>query len=215
MDNIKLVILDMDNTIYDYDNANKIATDFMLNTCQLYVKKNNLLQIYNESKKEINEKFKKTALSHDKMLQIKHFVEKINQTNNIINNIKLTKLLYDMYKTTFLKNLIVYDEFYSFMELLKSKNIQIVILTNNTLEIQVSIFEILELGKYVENMFTSYEIGAEKPEYCVFDYVVSKYNFNKSEIMMIGDSIDNDYTGALNYGIVPYLFNNCSYINLF
>ena len=91
MNNIKLIILDMDNTIYNYDFANQASVNdimtYLTNTFDMT--HDFLLKAYQNSKKYINNKFSKTAIAHDKSLQLKDFVDKLNITNkiSIINNL--------------------------------------------------------------------------------------------------------------------------------
>jgi HAD superfamily hydrolase (TIGR01549 family) len=110
-----------------------------------------------------------------------------------------------MYYDIFLSNVNIYDGFYNFFEKCKSKNIKLVILTNNTFIIQLQIFNKLKLFIFFDNIFTSYEIGFEKPNIKCYNYITNLYNFNLYEIIMIGDSYNTDAIGSINFGIKYYL----------
>jgi len=203
---IKLIILDFDNTIYNYDYANEQAIKCIIEHCVALTSYSHdlLLSTYCKAKKIVNDKFANTALSHDKQLQIKIFVDMIF----LINKVKITNMLSDMYYSAFVNNVIPYDNLYDYLNLQVKNNKKIVILTNNTLDIQLKIFDKLNLHEYINNLYSSYEIGHEKPHNNAFDYIVQKYKYNKDEILMIGDSKVSDYDGAINYGINAILFTN-------
>ncbi|ATZ80613.1 putative haloacid dehalogenase [Bodo saltans virus] len=214
LNSIKLIILDMDNTIYNYDKCNDVAVEKVLKYCESISDKdyNQLYSKYYDIKRLVNSLFSGTAISHDKLLQFKIFVEN-NEWNNK-SKIELTMQLYDIYMNEFFENIEPYSMLYIFLKKCIEKNIKVVILTNNLLEIQLRIFNLLQLEKYIENIYTSYEIGYEKPNNNCFNYIIDKYKFEKSEICMIGDSRKHDYEGAINFGIHAILFDKLSYDNL-
>lgn len=64
------------------------------------------------------------------------------------------------------------------------------------------------LLKYLSGMFTSEEIGFGKPAKEFFHACVSElYPVKPSEIIMIGDSINADITGAKSFGLKSIWFN--------
>lgn len=198
----------MDNTIYNYDYANNKAIEELIKYTSIIINKSyeETYEKYFYAKKSINFKFKGTALSHDKLLQIKYFSELINLTN--VHKIDFINNAQKIYYETFLNHINTYDNLYDFLLYCNINNIKIIILTNNTLDIQLKIFELLKLKNYIDNIFTSYEIGNEKPSKECFEYIYNKYNFNKNEILMIGDSEIADYNGAIEYGFNAILFKN-------
>lgn len=143
-------------------------------------------------------------MSHDKSLQIKNLIDTLNITNKPYITSVAKKIYYD----TFLENSILFDGLFDFFELCIDNNIKIVILTNNTLDIQLELLNKFNIMAYIDNIYTSYEIGYEKPHINAFDNVIKKYNYEKSEILMIGDSKISDYDGAIKYGINALLFDN-------
>ena len=48
---------------------------------------------------------------------------------------------------------------------------------------------------------TSEEAGAEKPSRSAYDLLVSKFDVDRKDILMIGDSLKKDVEGALNAGL--------------
>jgi putative hydrolase of the HAD superfamily len=63
------------------------------------------------------------------------------------------------------------------------------------------------LGQYFENVFISEVIGFNKPDAKIFDFALSTAKASKKESIMIGDSIEADIRGAIDYGMEAIYFN--------
>lgn len=61
---------------------------------------------------------------------------------------------------------------------------------------------------YLEGMFISQEIGAQKPLTAFFEYAASHISgFRKEETLIVGDSLTSDMKGGLNFGLDVCWFN--------
>jgi len=65
----------------------------------------------------------------------------------------------------------------------------------------------VNLHKYFKDIFCYKEIGFLKPSKEYFDTIVEKLNIEKSEIVMIGDNLENDIKGAESNGIESILYD--------
>ncbi len=63
------------------------------------------------------------------------------------------------------------------------------------------------LGQYFKHVFISEVVGINKPDPQVFEYALQTAGATKSESLMIGDSLEADVYGALNFGIDAIYFN--------
>ena len=63
------------------------------------------------------------------------------------------------------------------------------------------------LDKYFKQIFISDEIGFEKPSIQFFEPVLKAVHREKSEIMIIGDSLTSDMNGGNNAGIKCCFYN--------
>ena len=52
--------------------------------------------------------------------------------------------------------------------------------------------------------------GVKKPHPTIFEFALSLANVSKENALMIGDCIDADVRGALNYGLQAILFDQAS-----
>ena len=63
------------------------------------------------------------------------------------------------------------------------------------------------IGHYFKCITNSEMAGVKKPNPKIFEYAVAVANAQKQSSIMIGDCIDADVNGALNFGMDAILFN--------
>ena len=63
------------------------------------------------------------------------------------------------------------------------------------------------LTPYFKNIFISEVIGVNKPDKAIFQYAIDTANAKLEHSLMIGDSIEADVRGALNFGMDAIYFN--------
>ena len=84
------------------------------------------------------------------------------------------------------------------------KDYKNVILSNHVPELAALVSE-LNLEKYFYKIYSSGNIGYEKPNKKIFDFVIDDLKTNRCNCIMIGDSYDADIAGALRSNIKPIL----------
>jgi putative hydrolase of the HAD superfamily len=63
------------------------------------------------------------------------------------------------------------------------------------------------LTKYFKHVFISEVVGYNKPDKAIFEHALKTGGAKKEESLMIGDSLEADIYGALNFGIDAIFFN--------
>jgi len=63
------------------------------------------------------------------------------------------------------------------------------------------------IGGYFENVIISEIVGVNKPDKAIFKHALSLAGATKAESIMIGDSLEADVRGALNFGMDAIYFN--------
>lgn len=63
------------------------------------------------------------------------------------------------------------------------------------------------LGRYFENVIISEIAGANKPDKAIFQYAIDLAKASVTKSLMIGDSLEADVYGALNFGMDAIYFN--------
>lgn len=89
-----------------------------------------------------------------------------------------------------------------------AKGYHIAIITNGIKEVQHSRISRSELCQSFQHIIVSEEAGYHKPDPGIFDYTFHKLNItDKSQVLMIGDSLNTDIKGGYNYGIDTCWYN--------
>ena len=82
------------------------------------------------------------------------------------------------------------------------------IITNGIATVQRGRFEPSPLREFVQELFISEEIGAEKPHTAYFNAVAAKIpDFDRQKALVVGDSLSSDMRGGVNAGIDTCWFN--------
>jgi putative hydrolase of the HAD superfamily len=63
------------------------------------------------------------------------------------------------------------------------------------------------IGGYFQHVIISENVGANKPDKAIFEHALQLAGAEKRESLMIGDSLEADVYGALNFGIDAIYFN--------
>jgi len=198
---IKAVLFDLDDTLYDYDLPNKKALDIVhkIISKKIKISKEKFLIKFNQSKKEVRSELNHLPDSHDRIIYFQRFGEKINL------DLVFTLKLYDLYYSTFLKELKPQKSILKTFKEIKNQGIKIVIITNEVVEIQLRKLNQLKLSKYVDYFVASEDAGIDKPNKKIFLYALGKVKLKASEVLMVGDSESEDVKGARNSKIKSVL----------
>lgn len=99
------------------------------------------------------------------------------------------------------------------LEILINNNYINVIISNHVPELS-EIANMLNIGKYFHKIYSSANIGYEKPNKYFYDFIIKDLYANRNNCIVIGDSYDADIVGAIGANIVPILVrkeNNRNY----
>lgn len=85
---------------------------------------------------------------------------------------------------------------------------RIAVLTNGFKDVQLARIAASGLADTFEGIFTSEEIGFQKPQPEIFEHVFEQLQIeDKSRVLMVGDSLSSDIRGGNNFGIDTCWFN--------
>lgn len=89
-----------------------------------------------------------------------------------------------------------------------SKTRRLYLVTNGTASVQRSRIESAGLQRYFQDFFISEEIGFDKPHREFFTYCFARIpDFRRREAVLIGDSLTSDIQGGKNAGLCTVWFN--------
>ncbi|MCK4517365.1 HAD family hydrolase, partial [Candidatus Babeliales bacterium] len=179
----KGILLDLDNTLYDYNKAHGAALKAVFSSVEskFSLEQSKLTKAYTQARHSVASNLKYTAASHNRILYFQTMLE-----NCQIYSSQETLSLYDIYWNTFLENMHLFDGAISFLEKVKPE--KICVITDLTAHIQHR--KIIKLGieKYESHLVTSEEVGIEKPHPKIFSTALQKLGLNAHEVCMIGDN---------------------------
>lgn len=198
----KALLLDIDNTLYDYNNTHNIAKKSVVEFCKnkFNIDEKVILKAYEKARKNVHIELSETAASHNRLIYFQKMCEILK-----INPLESSFIIYNIYWDAFLENIIPFDGVYKLLE--KYKN-NICLVTDLTAHIQYRKVEKLKLNEYCQAIVTSEEAGKEKPHPYMFMLALKKLDLKANEVCMIGDSFKKDIFGASNLGINAIWFNH-------
>lgn len=198
---IKNILLDLDNTIFDFNRAERSALEIML--IHFGVTPNEkMLCRYSEINSSQWKLFEKNLITIDE-IKIRRYEIFFKELGLQISPESATayyeKILSTKYYFT--------DGAQEALEEL-CKNHSLYAATNGTPHVQHGRIDGSGIGKYFKNFFISGEIGHSKPSREFFEYCFEHMeNFKLSETVIIGDSLSSDIKGGANSGIATIWFN--------
>jgi len=198
----KGLLLDIDNTLYDYNITHSNALEKVISYCKktFNLKEDDIRDGYNIARKRVHIELSETASSHNRLLYFQKMFEILN-----INPLEHSFIIYNIYWDNFLEYMKPFDGIYELLEKYKNK---ICLVTDLTAHIQYRKIKILKLEKYCNKIVTSEEAGKEKPHPYMFMFALQKLNLQANEVCMIGDSFKKDIFGASNLGIQSIWLNS-------
>ena len=195
--NFKWLLFDFDNTLVDFTNTAKksLYLTFEENerTCNEYIYK-----VYKRVNHQVWKDFEDGKITA-KELRVKRFAD-------LFAAIGEESINPNTFSVRFLQNLVHESEMYEgvkeLLDSLKGK-FKMSIVTNGLKEVQRPRLTKLEMMHYFDSIVVSDEIGFKKPQSEYFAYVFKSIPSppDKSEILIIGDSLNSDIRGGRDFGI--------------
>ena len=202
----KVVLLDLDNTLYEYEPIHQKSLNkvYKILKKEKKISQEEFLELYKISKKEIHRELAQTASSHNRVLYFQRLVEKLYDT--VDSDIVLK--LYNTYWDDFLENIKLWKWVIQTLKKLKELWIKTAIISDLTTNIQLRKMSKLGLSPFIDVLVTSEETGKEKPNPIMFLLALNKLNASPSEALMVGDNIEKDIIGWNYTWIVTVLITN-------
>lgn len=197
---IKAVLIDIDDTIFDFEKCSKNS---FLKTLEKF-----------------NIKFKEEDFSYfnrvNDILWTKQKLGEINIKEVFIKrdylmgkyfNIDIEKGLFNDLFVKFLYDEIEMVDGIEDLLLYLSDKYKIFTASNGVYDMQVNRIKKSNLSKYFTAIFVSDKIGYEKPDKRFFQKIMDITKYSNDDLIMIGDSMKSDIIGAKNSKIKSIYFN--------
>jgi putative hydrolase of the HAD superfamily len=197
----KALLLDIDNTLYDYNAVHIIAKKNVIDFCtkKFGIDESIITKAYEQARKKVHVELSETAASHNRLLYFQKMLEILN-----VNPLAHSFHIYNIYWDNFLEKMTPFEGIDKILERYKYR---ICLVTDLTAHIQYKKIKKLELDQYCNSIVTSEEAGKEKPHPYMFMSALNKLGVQSGEVCMIGDSFKKDVLGAASLGIKAIWLN--------
>ena len=202
--NITHIFFDLDHTLWDFEKNSALAFEKVFYKHSIDVDLNVFLVHYIPLNLKYWELYR-----HEKVTQMQLRYGRLKDAFDLLNyeiddaTIDLLSKEYIHYLPQFNH---LFDGTIEVLEYLKSKyNLHII--TNGFQEVQAGKMKNSGIEQYFQTITNSEMAGVKKPNPKIFEFALSLANAKKENSIMIGDCIDADVQGALDFGIDAIHFN--------
>lgn len=200
---VRGILLDLDNTLYDYEMCHRHAIECCYNEFRLIetISLADFFGKYNRAKEKVKANIPGQASSHSRLLYFQALFEELQGKTNILLTLRFENLYWD----NFLKKMKLFDGVSDFLKMSKKNGTTVCIVTDLTSKIQFEKITYLKIGKYIDFIVSSEEAGKEKPAPDIFRLALKKMGMKPEEVVVVGDDQKKDGIGGEGMGIKTIL----------
>ena len=195
------ILLDADNTLFDFDLAEKLALDITLSAFG-YPITENYTGAYHRSNRALWSAFEAGEISQDAILagRFQGFLDAVGGRED---SLEMNRFYMDTLATQ--------DQLYQGAEDFcrrLSRDYTLAIVTNGVSPVQHGRMDKSPIRPYFSAMFVSADVGFRKPQPEIFDAVCKALSItDRSRAVMMGDSLSSDILGGNLAGIDTIWYN--------
>ena len=200
---IKTILWDFDNTLLDFDIAERTAIISTFKNMGLGHITDDMLKRYGEINTSFWQKIERKEI--DKLIALVKRYEVFFEEIGIDKNLAAT--FNKKYEVALCDTIVYLDDSYNIVKSLKGHYKQC-ITSNGAIDVQKLRIKKSKFDSLMDYIFISDEIKADKPSMEFFNYVFDKIKCDdKSEVLIVGDSLTSDIKGGNNAGILTCWYN--------
>lgn len=201
MNNIKDIFFDLDNTLWDFKKSSNIALKETFSSFGLIAEFYNYLifhNIYTHHNQRMWAKYYNGAISREDLLTAR-FKATIKERGIIDDELACDMNRY--YMDLCFKHTSLYPDTIKTLQYLTDKNYECHAISNGFGEVQHEKIKLCGLSSFLKTVTCSEDIGICKPHKEIFEHALLIAGADRTSSVMVGDDINTDIKGALNYGI--------------
>ncbi len=196
------LLFDLDNTLLDFNASSKIGFKSLIEKINPKLDWESLYPIYRDYNHQVWDEREAGLISHND-LKTKRWRLFFDHAD-----IEFDPSLANDHYFYYIKNKpFLIEGAIDLLRRLKG-DYRMMIITNGLSEVQWNRLRIMKMESYFEHIIISDEINATKPEFAFFDHcdklMVSP---DKSEVLVIGDTLKSDIKGANDFGYISCWYN--------
>ncbi len=204
MDEIKHIFFDLDHTLWDFEKNSALAFEKIFQEFNFDVDTQQFMDVYNPINVAYWKMYERNEIDQEalRVNRLKDALEAIN-FEITLEEINAISHLFIEYLTS---NNHLIEGTIETLDYLKD-NYQLHIITNGFSLVQEVKLQKSNLDKYFVTITNSELAGHKKPHENIFQFALSLANAPKNQSIMVGDSIEADVLGAMNFGMKAVYFN--------
>jgi putative hydrolase of the HAD superfamily len=201
MNTVNDIFFDLDNTLWDFKKSSNLALKETFSSFGLIAEFKNYLifhKIYSHHNQRMWSMYYNNAISR-KDLMVNRFKATIKE-RGIIDD-ELTEDMNRMYMNLCHKYTSLFPNTLETLQYLVQKNYRCHAISNGFGEVQYKKIELCGLTDYLDTITCSEDLGICKPHKGIFQHALSKAGAELESSIMVGDDVNTDIKGALNFGL--------------
>lgn len=198
------VFFDLDHTLWDFDKNSELAFHKIFKENHDSIDAKSFIEIYAPINQACWKLYQVDKISHDE-LRYKRLKDSFDILNYSISDEEINQMAID-YITYLPENNILFDGAKEILEYLNSKY-KLHVITNGFAEVQYKKINNSGISNYFTTITNSEMAGVKKPNPIIYEHALNLAMTEKHNSIMIGDCLDADVKGALDFGIAAIFFN--------
>lgn len=209
LQDIKGVLIDIDNTLYDYDFCHDVAIKksftFFNKSYKNKFTKDDFIVLYRKKRDLVTKKLSHVGSCRSRLLAFQSMLEDFQY---IHNPYIFAYHLNNIYWSTLISRIRPIPRVKQFLIECKKQEIPVCAVTDMLHDIQIKKIIKLKFDRYIKYLVSSEEANCEKPNKKIFKLALAKLKLKSSDVIMIGDNIEKDCNGANAIGIKSFLIKS-------
>lgn len=201
---IQHVFFDLDHTLWDFDKNSEIAFTHVFKDLFPRLDISEFIRVYVPINQACWKLYQHNLITHD-TLRYKRLADSFASLHMEVSESLIDKISEEYIHHLPNSNFLL-DGCLETLQYLHSKY-KLHIITNGFAEVQFKKLHNSGIYTYFDTVTNSEMAGVKKPNPIIFEHALQVANAKKEESVMIGDCIDADVNGALDFGMHAIFFN--------
>ena len=204
MNNITDIFFDLDHTLWDFDRNSVLAFDKIFKAQHPTLSTTAFIEVYAPINQACWKLYQVDKITHEE-LRYQRLKQSFDALNYPISDEAIDQIAHD-YIAFLPENNQLFEGAIEVLDYLFPKyNLHII--TNGFAEVQYKKISNSGLSNYFKTVTNSEMAGVKKPHRNIFEFALSLAKTNKENAIMIGDCVEADVGGAIDFGMKAILFD--------
>ena len=201
---IQHIFFDLDHTLWDFDKNSEMAFDTIFKQHHPEIATVHFIEKYAPINQACWKLYQYDTITHEE-LRYKRLRDTFDALDYVISDEGILQIA-DDYIALLPDNNYLFDGAIEILEYLSS-DYQLHIITNGFAGVQYKKIANSKIDTYFETITNSEMAGVKKPNPIIFQHALDLAQAKKEHSIMIGDCLEADVRGALDFGIDAIFFN--------